>query len=91
MGAEPDYLTGRESGDGRGATRSDDTCGYHDDHDELDRPRGNRCGKPRTQVVDWRDGRWSNACDEHAAEIAREVPGLILRIRPIAEKAVGRG
>jgi hypothetical protein len=57
------------------------TCDYHDDHDEDDRPRGNRCGKPATRTIHWNDGRWSMGCDEHAAEVTREVPGLIRSIR----------
>jgi hypothetical protein len=63
--------------------RAGDTCDYHDDHDEEDQPRGNRCGRPATKVIYWRDGRWSPGCDEHAAEIGREVPELVRSIDPL--------
>lgn len=56
------------------------TCDYHDAHDEDDRPRGNRCGRPATRTIVWKDGRWSMGCDEHAAEIGREVPELVASI-----------
>lgn len=61
-----------------------DTCDYHDDYDTFDRPCGNRCGKPATQVIRWRDGQWSRGCDEHAAEIFRTVPELVRSIEPIS-------
>jgi hypothetical protein len=59
------------------------TCDYHDDHDEDGRPRGNRCGKPVTHEIKWKDGRWSMACDEHAADFRREVPELVRSIDPL--------
>jgi hypothetical protein len=73
-------ISGVQTGADR-AVCGDATCDYHDDHDEDDRPRGNRCGKPATRTIFWKDGRWSMGCDEHVAEVSREVPELIKAIR----------
>lgn len=62
------------------------TCDYHDDHDEFDEPRGNRCGEPATRIIHWRDGRHSLGCDEHADEIALDVPNLVRSISAIGEE-----
>lgn len=58
-------------------------CDYHDSHTPDGKPCGNRCGKPATKKIIWRDGRFSLTCGEHDGEMTTEANGFMLRIEPI--------
>ena len=65
--------------------RRGDTCqhGIHYDPETLT-PLGDRCGRPATQIIFWKDKRYSPACSDHGAKaLDADAIALVLCIHPI--------
>jgi hypothetical protein len=60
-------------------------CMYGDDYDpETLTPRGPRCGRPAIDLIFWRNGRYSSACEKHGPEnLGAAALGDVICLHPI--------
>lgn len=57
------------------------TCAFREDHDpDTLEPRGAVCGKPATQTIHWRDGRYSPSCAEHGLKALDDDAKKLVRL-----------
>lgn len=74
----------------------DETCAHHELHDpETEEPIGAACGGAVTQVIFWKDRRYSPSCEQHGLdaldEDARARVVCIHPIKPARGGADGEG
>lgn len=64
-------------------------CEYRPDHDMVrDVPVGPRCGQAATQVLYWRDGRYSPACAAHGtSSLDPEARVMVAKVGPVSDLA----
>ncbi len=62
-------------------------CAFREEHDPVTlEPLGPACGKPATQIIYWRDGRASPACDEHGmSALDDDARALVSRVARAVE------
>jgi hypothetical protein len=59
-------------------------CAFHERHDVTGEPIGAACGKAATQVIFWKNGRFSPGCGQHGLKsLAADAVPLVLCVHPI--------
>jgi len=61
------------------------TCTFCSKHaNDLSPDVGTMCGRPATQIIYWRDGRWSLACKRHGYSVLNQMAKkLVLRVKDL--------
>ncbi len=68
-------------------------CIHHDTFDpDTEDPMGKACGREATQVIFWKDGRFSLSCGQHGfLALDADTRSLVLCVHPIEPPIVVEG